>query len=311
MDFILDALKDSLILVPFLLGAYILIEVIETLTSKKFHSSAFVHPAAPLFGAGFGLLPQCGFSVVATDMFAQKKLTMGTLIAIYIATSDEAIPIIIANPDKVKYLLPMILIKFVYALIIGFGVDLIARIGQKRVGDQAVEKANDEIVQEEHEHSENEEGHIHVGCCKHNIEENVKEPWAKRYLLHPGLHTLKIFAYILVINLIFSTVIHFVGEDAISNFLGSNVVLAPIISVLVGLIPNCASSIIITELFIHGSLSFGATLAGLSVNAGLGLIVLYRQNKSIKTNLTITAILILSGLLLGYAVQLIMRLAGI
>lgn len=321
MEFLLDELIESLHMLPFLFGAYLLIGLIESLTSRKFRSKALSHPVAPLVGAGFGLLPECGFSVVATDMFTQKKITIGTLIAIYLATSDEALPLIITQPDKISYLLPMLLIKFFYGAIIGFTIDGFIKLRNKKltninlvdtsknialtenteINNTAITSSNDsEQDGQPTDHCE----HSHIGCCGHSIEEDHKEHWTKRFLLHPVLHTIKIFAFILVINLAFATIIHFVGEDTLKNFLGARSGFAPLFSVVIGLIPNCASSLIITDLFINGSLSFGAMIAGLSANAGLGLVVLMKQNKSIKTNISIITMLVIASLILGYAIQL-------
>ena len=309
MDFVVDALKDSLILVPFLLGAYILIELLETYTSKRLKQSTLKSPYAPLVGAGFGLLPQCGFSVVATDLYSQKKLTMGTLIAIYIATSDEAVPMMLTNPSKIAYLLPLLLIKFIYAIIIGYAIELTCRGVAKRKPQTQILHCPVEVdsANEHQEHSENEEV-SHIGCCGHHIEEQKNEkPW-HRYLLHPALHTLKIFGFVLAINLLFGGLIELIGEDAFSDFLGGSFAFAPLFSTLIGLIPNCASSIIITELFIKGGLSFGACLGGLCCNAGLGLVVLFRQNKNIKNNLWIIGILFLASLAIGYIMQYLVML---
>lgn len=344
MEFVWDAIKDSLILFPFLLGAYILIELLEAWTSKKFNIQILKSPYAPIFGAGFGLLPQCGFSVIATDLYSNKKITMGTLLAIFIATSDEAIPILIISPNKIAYLLPLLLIKFLFGMAIGFAVDGIIKATKKnKLRKQNINKSyefennNDQNKENENNITTNSnenklnlkeakncsttsdtlettndieaiEEHAHVGCCGHHIEEEKNEPWAKRYLLHPLIHTLKIFLYILIINLIFGSIVYAIGEDNLTNFLSTSTYLAPLISVLVGLIPNCASSLVITQLFVKGGLTFGACLAGLCANAGLGLVILFKQNKNIKNNLTIVAILFISSLALGYLTQLIMSL---
>ena len=312
MDFLWDALKDSIIIVPFLLGAYILIEFLETVTSNGLKPSRLKSPLAPVFGSVFGLLPQCGFSVVATDLFSQKKITMGTLIAIFIATSDEALPLLIISPEKALYLAPLLLVKFFYAIIIGYSVDGIYKAITKKKNKNEFVKQESDKAEHEHEEAHNhesrcEEAEIHIGCCGHNIEE-TKEHWAHRYLLHPALHTLKIFAFVLIVNIAFGGLIELVGEESLMGFLNQGTFVAPIFSVLIGLIPNCASSIILTQLFIKGGLSFGALLAGLSCNAGLGLIVLIRQNKSVKQNLSIISILVASSLILGYATILIMML---
>ena len=170
MEFLLDALKDSVILVPFLLGAYILIEFLETLTSNSLKPSRLKSPLAPVFGSVFGLLPQCGFSVVATDLFSQKKITMGTLIAIFIATSDEALPLLIIAPEKVIYLAPLLLIKFFYAIIIGYSVDGIFKLitKKKNKSDNAFIKTNKTNLEENNNHKEAHLEYSHF----HRTEEN-------------------------------------------------------------------------------------------------------------------------------------------
>ena len=309
MEFVLEALIDSAKLLPFLLGAYILIELLETYTSKHLKQSTLRSPYAPLIGAGFGLLPQCGFSVVATDLYSQKKLTMGTLIAIYIATSDEAIPLIIINPGKIAYLIPLLRIKFVYAIILGYSIDLVYKLITKKQSAPHLEAVNEPLVHENEQTEEEHEEHSHIGCCGHHIEEEKNEHWTKRYLLHPALHTLKVFAYILAINLILGGIIELAGgETAFQNFLGSNYALAPLFASIIGLIPNCAGSVAITELFLSQGISFGACLGGLCCNAGIGLVILFKQNKSIKNNIAIVSILFLASLAIGYFMQYIVLL---
>lgn len=342
MDFLFDALRDSAILFPFLFAAYVLIEFLETFMQKKLKNNAFKSRFAPVIGAGVGLLPQCGFSVVATDLFSHKKITMGTLLAVFIATSDEAIPLLAVSPQKAIYLLPLLGIKFVYAIIIGFLCDAVASLLSKRANAKIsknktslkTDSSSDETENhhepdteiyaeissaqnttteatfnnEENEHHENEDHHAHIGCCGHAIEEEKNEPWQKRYLLHPLVHSLKIFAFILVVNIIFNTLIFAIGEDNLTKFLTSSAPFAPLFAVIIGLIPNCASSIIVTQLFIKGGLTFGACLAGLCANAGIGLIVLIKQNKSAKQNAAIFLTLLLSSLVVGYLTQVIMQL---
>lgn len=330
MEFILDALKDSAILFPFLFVAYVLIELIETLMQKRVNKKVLNNRLAPLVGAGVGLLPQCGFSVVATDLFSHKKITMGALLAVFIATSDEAIPLLAVAPQKAIYLLPLLAIKFVYAVLIGFGCDALVKIINKKakkqnaitLSEEASQSATITETDSEHEHSiaheseqtethddhAHQETETHIGCCGHHIEEEENEHWAKRYLLHPLIHSLKIFAFILAVNLVFGGLVAWIGETNLTNFLMSSKPFAPLFAVIIGLIPNCASSIIITELFIKGGLTFGACLAGLCANAGIGLVVLFKQNKNAKQNIAIVLTLLLSSLALGYATQLIMHL---
>lgn len=345
MDFVWEAVKESLIMFPFLFGAYVLVELIEFLTSKKLNGNVLKSRVAPLVGAGVGLLPQCGFGVVASDLYSKRKITMGTLLAIFFATSDEAVPLLIISPEKAIYLLPLLAIKFVFGFSLGFIVDAI--VNRKRApvvhgdchvadaprndsenkdepplsqgdnppprGRSAACAVNDDSVQEDchaalamtdkHE----EEGH-HVGCCGHHIEDEENEPWAKRYLLHPALHSLKVFAFVLIVNLVLGGLIALIGENELMTFLNSARYVTPVLAVLVGLIPNCAASEVLTLLFISGGLSFGACVAGLCANAGIAMVVLFKQNKNMKENLTIFGVLSGVSLVVGYVVTIIMDL---
>lgn len=322
MDFVWEAVKESLIMFPFLFGAYVLVELIEFLTSKKLNGNVLKSRVAPLVGAGVGLLPQCGFGVVASDLYSKRKITMGTLLAIFFATSDEAVPLLIISPEKAIYLLPLLAIKFVFGFSLGFIVDAI--VNRKRApvvhGDcHAAAPRNDKENKNEpplsqgdnpppsgrSEHEE--EGH-HVGCCGHHIEDEENEPWAKRYLLHPALHSLKVFAFVLIVNLVLGGLIALIGENELMVFLNSARYVTPVLAVLVGLIPNCAASEVLTLLFISGGLSFGACVAGLCANAGIAMVVLFKQNKNMKENLTIFGVLSGVSLVVGYVVTIIMDL---
>jgi hypothetical protein len=281
------ALHESIISFFVIFVVYILIELVENKISNKLQKTK---KFSPIFGALFGLIPQCGFSVVATDLYVKRHITVGTLLAMYIATSDEALPLLISNPDKILVTLPLIALKFVLAFAIGYLVDVIYIKSKKQVHS--------------HEHECEHEEEVHSGCCHHHIEGEKKT--AKEIILHPLLHSLKIFAYILVINLVFSITMHFVGEDVISKALQSAKYFSPLIATFVGLIPNCAASMIVAELFIKGSIGFGACFAGLICNAGLGLMFLFKDNKNKKENFSILAILIGVALIFGYAISFIL-----
>ena len=280
-EVLLDALIDSLKVLPFLLIAYIAIEIIERYASTKMQKS-LTGKTAPLFGSLFGLVPQCGFSVVATDLYSKRAITIGTLLAVYISTSDEAIPLMLANPESIGMLLPLLAIKFVFALIVGYGVDLLLKSKEKKLEKEETE-----------EH--------HTGCCHHEIENNNK--WVD-LVWHPVLHSLKIFAYILVFNIVFGVIVMLVTEDALISFLQSSSLFAPFVAGLIGLIPNCASSVILTELFIMNGIGFGALVSGLCVNAGLGMVFLFKNNKNIKENLFVLCLLYVLSVMLGYIVGL-------
>ena len=312
LHIMVHTLKDTAILLPFLFVSYILIELLEYYSAKKLkHSKLLSNKWSTLFGASFGLVPQCGFSVVATDLFAQKKIKIGTLLAVYIATSDEAIPLLLASPNKAFSLIPLVLIKFIVAIMVGYFVDLIF----KKYNNKRIELTNTQTQQtkklkkhiEEHNHS-NEEEHeteIHTGCCGHHItEENTKENKIKQFLLHPLVHTLKIFTFIFIVTMLFNGLVEWLGEAKISNFLNNSKNFAPLFAALVGLIPNCASSVIVTNLYSIGSIGFGALMAGLIVNAGIAFIVLFKQNKNFKENLIILLTMLSIGISVGYIIQL-------
>lgn len=297
LDIFLDCLKDSAIVFAIVLAVYLLLAFLEPKFSHKMeHAGRW----APLIGASIGLIPQCGFSVVGADLYHKKHITLGTLIAIFVATSDEALPIFLgatATPKRILMVLPLLGIKLVAAVAFGYLIDAIYHRSEEEVHHHEEECECEEVV--------------HVGCCHHHIEEEEKKEnkW-HQYLLHPLVHSLKIFAYVFVVNMVFNTILAFVGEDAVAAFLQSSRYAAPVFAVLVGLIPNCASSVILAELYLIGGLSFGACVGGLCVNAGLGLMMLYRNVKDVKHNLVITAIMMGIGLVVGYTVFGIMEACG-
>ena len=317
LHILLHTLEHTAILLPFLFVSYILIELLEYYSAKKLtHSKLLSNRFSTLFGASFGLVPQCGFSVVATDLFAQKKIKIGTLLAVYIATSDEAIPLLLATPNKSLSLIPLILIKFVVAIIIVYIVDLILKkYNQKRIDsrlielkqteNKTIENAHEENHGDDHHHEEHaheEAEPVHTGCCGHHIsEENSKSSIFKQFFLHPLIHTLKIFAFIFIVTFVFNGLIEWLGEESISSFLKKSKGFAPLFAAIIGLIPNCASSVIITNLFAIGGIGFGALMSGLIVNAGIAFFVLFKQNKNIKENFLI----LLTGIFVGYSIQLL------
>ena len=317
LDVILDALIDSARLLPIIFVCYMLIELLEEKILVKYQSSNLLKSkVAPIASAGFGLIPQCGFSVVATDLFSKKIITMGSLMAIFIATSDEAVPLLLTRPDQYPSLFLILGIKFAYAVLVGLVVDMIVRSLNKNktqnlVEETAISEKNDQKHDEngenscenghnhdEHEHSVHE---IH-GCCHHELEKNHSK-W-KEILVHPLLHSLKIFAFVLVMNIIIGLIIMFVGDGAIQNFMTATGIFQPILVALVGMIPNCAASIAITDLFMNGIISLGSCIAGLCVNCGIATVVLFKLNKNIKQNLLIVGLLFVLGSLLGFVINL-------
>ena len=256
-EIFLDTLIDSLIVLAVLVPVNILIAVIEPRLAGRIRLKGRL---APLVGVTVGLFPQCGFSVVATDLYQKRHITVGTLLGVYLATSDEALPIFLSAGEKALDILPILAFKFAIGLIVGYTADLVCTKSRARVENHAAEC--------EHEPE------IHIGCCGHNIEEDeqksehdhseCEEPCGeekelaaknraaklRQYLLHPLEHSARTFLYIFVINLIFGVIIHFVGEDALMEFLSSNRYVAPLFAVIVGAIPNCASSVVISDLYL-------------------------------------------------------------
>lgn len=326
-DVILDALIDTAKLLPLLFIVYYIIELIEYKYALKFQNNKFLKgKASPVIGALLGCVPQCGFSVVTTDLYSRGSVSIGALIAVYIATSDEAIPLMISNPDSILWLLALIGIKIVLAILIGYFAMYLYKVIFKRKKEYiSPNNHNEKVVEDDHSHNENDkeninneqtsgvvlEGNVeeinaetqsdvHGGCCHHHVGKKTFD-W-----LHPLLHCLKISAFILVINLLFGFITEiWIGEEALTNFLASSLYWQPVLAIIIGLIPNCVSSVVITELFLMGGLSFGSLVAGLMVNAGIGLIILLKQNKNWKENLFIFLMLIIPSLIAGYALNFI------
>lgn len=279
------AIIDSIKVLIVVIILNIIISFFEGKLANKINKDSKL---STLIGSLIGIIPQCGFSIVASDMYQKKKISLGTLVAIFIATSDEALSILLSSGSKIIMVIPLILSKIIIGFIVGSIVDLIInRINAPLSFDDAL--VNNEEV-------------LHKGCCSHTIEEHgdKNKIFIKDHLLHPILHSFKIFIYVFGINLIFGTIVHFVGEDTISNFLVQFKYLTPLVSSLIGLIPNCASSVIITNLYIQGNIAFGSCLAGLITNAGLGLAFLIKSKKNFKSILLIISILLITALICGY-----------
>lgn len=305
---LLDALIDTLKVLPLLFIVYMLLEFLEYRGVMKFEHSKFLKgKASPVFGSLFGCVPQCGFSVISTDLYSEKKISIGALIAVYVATSDEAIPIMIAEVDAIPQMLLLIAVKIVMAIVVGYlAMFLYGKIFKNNENAVTVSadnlKSSEKVNTENHEHDElktEEHKHISHGCCKHDLEQQ-RFDW-----LHPILHCLKISAFILIVNIILGVAIYYITEERLIAFLEKSSAFQPLFAVIIGLIPNCVSSLVITELFLAGGLSFGSIVAGLSVNAGLGLVVLFKQNKNWKENLFIILMLIIPSLIIGYGIHLL------
>ena len=280
-EVVLDGVIDSLKLFPFLYLAYLLMEVLEH--KAKHGTEALIRKAGrlgPLFGGVIGAVPQCGFSAAASGLFSGRLITIGTLIAVFLSTSDELIAVaassVASGKITVTKLLVILAVKVVFAIIVGFIVDLVA---SKFVKTEKETEICD-ICEREHCHCE---------------EQGV--------FLSALNHSLRIFAFILAVTLAINTLIFFIGEDVIKSAVGTIPVVGELIAGLVGLIPNCAASVVITELYIDGIITSGQMLSGLFAAAGVGLLVLFRTNRNIKQNIAIAATLYFSGVLLGTLIE--------
>lgn len=294
MELLWDALLDSLKQIPFLFVAYIIVEWLEGRETLNRSWAKKIRRSGPLSGALMGLVPQCGFSVFTTSLYTKKLITVGTLLAVYLSTSDEAIPLILAHPDKVVQLIPLLSIKLVYAIFVGYSADaLLKKREAKRLRESdasAVEKAKAQHVQ---------------GCCGHDYKE--KRMSVKELVLHPAVHTAKVFLYIFIISALLNTAIAFLGEDKLAALMLNGSVFQPMVAALIGLIPNCVASIAITELYLAGGIGFGSVVAGLCSSAGLGLLLLFKENKNFKENVLILLTLYCSSVVLGMALTIFVR----
>jgi hypothetical protein len=289
IDVILEAIFDALKAFIFIFIIYIIFSFLEFKIANKLSKENHM---SPFYGSLMGLIPQCGVSVVAADLYLKRHISVGTLIAIFISCSDEALPLLLSSGNqKALMAIPLIIVKFIVGFISGFLIDLLISISKRNV-EKHLDNCNHHDIE------------IHTGCCHHHIDDNREDSFEK-HLWHPFLHSLKLLGYILVINIIFGMIIYFIGEDNLISFLLANRYISPLFATLIGLIPNCASSIILTELYISGGISFGATLSGLCVNAGLGLVFLFKSKNGIKRNLAILFTLVFIALFIGYLTCLI------
>ncbi len=281
LEVIQETLIDSIKLLPFLFITYLIMEYIEHKISHKTKETIEKSgKIGPLIGSLLGILPQCGFSVAATNFYSARVITLGTLISIYLTTSDEMIPILLSEAVSIDVILKILGIKLVVGIIAGFIIDLVIRLIRNKKEENEEDKIED-ICKHEHCHCEE-------GILKSSLK-----------------HTLSIFIFIILITFVINTLIFFIGEDNLATFVSSNPVLAPILSGLIGLIPNCASSVILTQLYLENVISVSAMLAGLFVGAGVGLAVLFKINKNIKENIKIVILLYCVGVIAGIILQLI------
>lgn len=275
------ALFEALRLLPILFLVYLLIEYLEHKNNNKVHHLFMKsRKAGPLLGGLFGCIPQCGFSVIGAELYSKRAITLGTMVAIFVSTSDEAIPILLANPKMIKETGILMGVKLLVAVVAGFVVDIFAW-GKKKVHEC------------EHENHHEHHHHYHGNCesCHDGVFKSAV------------IHALKIFVFIFAVSFFFGILMEYC--EGVFDFVGQSKWLQPFVTPIIGIIPNCAASVFLTELYVQGGITFGALTGGLCTGAGVGLVVLLKLNKSFKENLGIVALMYVIGAAAGVILQLL------
>ena len=277
-EVILDSAMESLKALPFLFLAFLVIEFLEHKAQDKV-KYLFVRAgkAGPFIGTLLGCVPQCGFSVMSANLYSSGIITLGTLIAVFLSTSDEAVILLATAPNGTSEIIKLILTKIAIALIFGYVIYFIEKKSHKG----------------HHHHSHDLCEHDHCGC-----EENGG-------VLRPALiHTGKVFGFLLLFTVIINLFVYFIGMEKLSQFLLSESAFQPLLSALIGFIPNCASSILLTQLYTQGTLSFGALISGLCTNAGAGMLILFRDKARFKENCKIAGLLYICAVISGIIIYI-------
>ena len=279
---VVHAIEDNIGIIPFLFVTYCIMEYMERFISEKAEGAVrYSGKMGPLFGGILGIIPQCGFSAAAASFYSGGVITLGTLLAIFLSTSDEMLPIMISVAVPPTTIIRILATKVIIGVLGGFLVDLVLRkIGKAHV----VQKHIHDLCEMEHCHCEEEEGSI----------------WKSALV-----HTVKVLGFVFIVSILLNLVLECGGESVLERFANNNSVLAAILTGVVGLVPNCASSVIITQLYLKGVISAGAMMAGLLVSAGVGVLVLFRTNRPIKQNVKITGLLYAIGVVVGLLVDLL------
>lgn len=271
LECIIDSLIDTIKLIPYLLVTFMILEYLEHKLSKKNEKILKKNKKyGPIIGALLGALPQCGFSTMAASLFSSRVITIGTLIAVFLATSDEMLPIMISEKIPILEIIYIISFKVIIGIIIGLFIDTMIKY-----------KGNTKDI---HHLCEKE----HCDCDSDGI------------IISSIKHTLKIAIFILIANIGISLLIYWVGEENLENLLLRNNPITYFIASLIGLIPNCASSVIMTELYISKFISLGTLISGLLTGSGLGILILFRTNEDLKENMKILGIIYIVGVIIGF-----------
>ena len=277
LELLEDVLHDAIPMLPFLYITYLLMEYLEHKGNAHFtRILENTRKLGPILGAILGVIPQCGFSVLAVGLYLNGTITVGTLLAVFISTSDEAIPILVSQPKEFNTLIGVIVVKLIVAIIVGYLVDTMVRHHQL--------KQNHPIK------------NIHADCEKEEEEHGIF------YIAF--IHTMKIFVFVFVINFILSYIMDAIGQDTLRMFLANGSIIQPAFAAIAGFIPNCAASVILAQLYLDQVISFGSLTAGLITSARLGLLVMLKMYDNKKDIIRIMLILFMSAVVTGILLQL-------
>jgi len=336
-----EAIIDSVKLLPFLLAVYLAVAMLE----YRYGDAISKHilkagKAGPLLGALFGAIPQCGFSVMGSALYSRRLITTGALLAVFISTSDEAAPVLLSQPGSLGWLAPILAIKVLLAIAAGYGVDLVLRAFRPRRAADKLRASENESEEPPHHHAgetalqaeyaDDPQGremtatappqtkasdHRDIdevlrehGCCDHHIAgECPRRPsWPSALIWHPLEHTAKVFAFIFMVTFILGYLSYRYEGVVEGLLLPRHLLLQPVLTALVGLIPNCAASVAITQLLIEGKITFGAAMAGLITSAGVGLLVLLKENRDRRDTLFVLGLLLAISVAAGMLLQLLL-----
>lgn len=286
MEILEETLHDTILMLPLLFLAYLVIEYFDRRDSDDDKVFLSLQKYGPLVGAFVGVIPQCGFSIIAAMLFMDRNITMGTLVAVLIATSDEAIPILLANPELYSSMIYIIIFKLFIAIIVGYFIDKVLMKKQQIKLFAEMEEESEEAGEVASESA--------CPCCYTQYSMPVSA----------FLRSLKIFVFLVTTTLVLNILITTIGEETLEQVLLADSIFQPVLAALFGFIPNCAASVVLTQLYVAKAVSFASLIAGLITNAGLGLIVLIRYQAEKKEILQIVSILLISAVLSGIAISM-------
>lgn len=296
VDVVIDALKDTAELIPFLFATYVVISLLDLFASDK--TTAAIQRAGhagPLIGGVLGVVPQCGFSAMGASLYADRIVSLGTFVAVILSTSDEMLPLLLAEHVEVGLLARILVTKAVLGVILGFAIDLVLRAVLGRTSLAGVDESD--AGEEQDEDAEFDPSAYSCDCgCGEPLTRGQTAWWV---VVNSAYRTFQVVVFIFVVSVLLNALIALVGEDALASFLSGNAVVATLVSGLVGLVPNCAASVVLTQLYIDGVLGFAPMIAGTLVAGGAGYLVLFRMNGNMRENAAIVGIVYALGVCAG------------